>query len=176
MAIQLLGPGNTPWSYAVVLLVYAALFVIMLHAQDAVPLNQRRAYWVLYAVWAPAVFAGNYAFYRLGIMSFLPWANNFFHTFIWIGFCLSFLYVASRSRPAWHQFLMFAAYSAIVKFAEHGILGTWEQAHFFGIQGNVAYIIGWSLLDGLYPFISMVVLSLAARVMEGVPSPRTTYA
>ena len=26
-------------------------------------------------------------------MSFLPWLTNFMHTFVWIGVCLSYLYL-----------------------------------------------------------------------------------
>ncbi len=50
----------------------------------------------------------------------------------------------------WQQLVLFAIYSLAVKFAENKVLGTWEFDHFFFIDGNLAYIIGWSLVDGLY--------------------------
>jgi hypothetical protein len=97
-------------------------------------------------------------------MSFLPWLNNGLHTFVWIGLCLGFLYAWSHRKPMWLQFVLFAAFSLVVKIAERAILGTWEHDHFFGIRGNAAYIIGWSLLDGLYPVLSLYGLKLVRRV------------
>jgi hypothetical protein len=52
------------------------------------------------------------------------------------------------------SFLSF--FSFLVKVGERWILGTWDLPYFFFIKGNITYIIGWSLLDGLYPCISMV--------------------
>ena len=31
-------------------------------------------------------------------MSFLPWINNFMHTFLWIGMCLTWIYLGGPSR------------------------------------------------------------------------------
>ena len=165
---EILGANNGLLDYALVLAVYAALFILMRYGNERVELNFVRTYWVLFFGWAVSVFAGNYLFYRLGIMSFLPWLNNFFHTFIWIGLCLSFLYAGAHRKPLVEQFALFAIFSFIVKWAEHEILGTWEMDRFFFIEGNHAYIIGWSLMDGLYPIISAIGLSFVSKFVRGV--------
>jgi hypothetical protein len=168
---NLLGVGNGPLNYVLVLAVYAALFLVMRHAHQSVELNFRRTYWTLYFGWAVSVFFGNYLFYKIGIMSFLPWVDNFLHTFIWIGLCLGFLYAGSYFKAFWEQFALFAIFSFLVKWAEHQILGTWEFGHFFFIQGNIAYIVGWSLMDGLYPLLSAIGLKFISRFMEGIIVP-----
>jgi hypothetical protein len=168
---EILGAGNEITDYLVVLAVYGALFIVMRYANERVELNFRKTFWILFVGWGVGVFLGNYLFYRLGIMSFLPWLNNFLHTFIWIGLCLSFLYAGAYRKPLWEQFALFAIFSFIVKWAEHTILGTWELDHFFFIKGNLAYILGWSLMDGLYPIISAFGLKLVSKFMTGVITP-----
>jgi len=163
-----LGAGNDLGRYALVLLVYAALFVIMRYAHARVEPEFRKTYWVLFWGWGIGTFLANYALYRLGAMSFLPWLNNFFHTFVWIGLCLGFLYAGSWRRPWLEQFLLFAIFSFIVKVAERLILGTWEHGSFFFIPGNIAYLIGWSLMDGLYPTVSKVALKILRRFIPGL--------
>jgi hypothetical protein len=161
-----LGPGNGFGEYALVLLVYGALFVVMRYAHDRVETDFRRTYWILFWGWGIGTFIANYLLFRFGAMSFLPWLNNFFHTFVWIGFCLGFLYAGAHRRPALEQFLLFAIFSFIVKAAERIILGTWEHDHFFFIQGNLAYLIGWSLMDGLYPTVSVVGLRALRELFQ----------
>lgn len=168
---DLLGPRNSVVEYLAVLAVYGSLFIVMRYANARIELNFRKTFWVLFFGWSIGVFAGNYAFYRIGIMSFLPWLNNFFHTFIWIGLCLGFLYAGAHRKPFWEQFALFAIFSLIVKWAEREILGTWELDHFFFIQGNLAYVIGWSLMDGLYPLLSAIGLRIVSRFVRGVVTP-----
>jgi len=168
---QLLGPNNSVLDYVALLAVYGALFLLMRHAKPTIELNFQRTFWILFFGWSVGVFIGNYIFFLIGIMSFLPWLNNFFHTFIWIGLCLGFLYAGAHKKPFWEQFALFAIYSFLVKWAEHEILGTWEFDHFFFIQGNLAYIIGWSLMDGLYPLLSKIGLRIVAKFVEGVVTP-----
>ena len=168
---EILGAGNGITDYLAVLAVYGALFIVMRYANETVELNFRKTFWILFVGWGVGVFIGNYLFYLLGIMSFLPWLNNFFHTFIWIGLCLGFLYAGAHRKPMWEQFALFAIFSFIVKWAEHTILGTWELDHFFFIEGNLAYIIGWSLMDGLYPILSALGLKLVSKFVSGVITP-----
>ena len=168
---EILGAGNEITDYVIVLAVYGALFIVMRYANETVELNFRKTFWILFVGWGVGVFIGNYLFYLLGIMSFLPWLNNFLHTFIWIGLCLSFLYAGAHRKPMWEQFALFAIFSFIVKWAEHTILGTWELDHFFFIEGNLAYIIGWSLMDGLYPILSALGLKLVSKFATGVITP-----
>jgi hypothetical protein len=168
---EILGTNNGLLNYSLVIAVYAALFVVIRYAGGKVELNFVRTYWALFFGWAFSVFAGNYLFYMLGVMSFLPWLNNFIHTFIWIGLCLSFLYAGARSKPMLVQFALFAIFSFIVKWAEHEILGTWEMDRFFFVRGNLAYITGWSLLDGLYPIISAFGLGIISKFVRGILRP-----
>ena len=169
---QFLGANNGLGDYALVILVYAGLFVVMQQIYPRIEAEYRKSFWLLFAVYAVGIFLGNYALYLLGVMSFLPWLNNIFHTAIWIGLCLSYLYGGSYRKPFWVQFVLFAAFSYAVKLAEHHILGTWEFGHFFGIPGNVAYILGWSLVDGLTPLLSLIVLRAASSFTAGLVTPQ----
>jgi hypothetical protein len=116
------------------------------------------------------VFVANYVLFRLGVMSFLPWVNNFMHTFVWIGLCLTVLYLGLREdEPLPVQFVVFATFSLIVKYAEQLLFGTWDLGHFFYVfRGNTAYILGWSLADGLYPVITLYGLRLLGRWLAGL--------
>lgn len=171
-----LGAGNTLGDYLLVLVFYAALVVLMRYGNAHVEPEFRRTYWFLAASWAIGTFVGNYLLYRAGFMSFLPWLNNFMHTAIWIGLCLSFLYAGARARPWLEQFLLFAIFSFLVKAAEHQILGTWELDHFFFLNGNSAYLLGWSAADGLYPALSVAALRLLRRWIPGLVVPQAPRA
>lgn len=162
------GTGNGWMDYLYVLLIYFLLYIVMRYANRRIELNFKKSARVLGISWAVAVFIGNYAFYKMGIMSFLPWLNNAIHTFIWIGLCLSFLYAGCYRKPIWEQCLLFSIFSFIVKYAEREILSTWKMDNFFGIEGNLAYIIGWSMMDGLYPFISKIALKLFSKFIPGI--------
>jgi hypothetical protein len=169
MMDQIFGSGNSILAYVLVLAVYAGLFISVYPRMDP---NFRRSFWVLYVVWAFGIFIGNYLFYLMGIMSFLPWLNNFIHAFIWIGVCLGFMYAVSYKRPLWEQLVLFAIFSFVVKVTENKVLGTWEFGRFFFIEGNLAYIIGWSLVDAAYPIGSAVVLMIASRFIKGLVVPK----
>ncbi len=155
----------TPLRILGVLALYAALFAIIRFNKRGLSHSDKRLFITIALGWAVLVFSGNYAFYKIGIMSFLPWINNFMHCFLWIGTCLTYLYLSVRdSQPLVLQCLAFATFSLIVKYAEQLLLGTWEHGHFFFIfQGNFAYVLGWSLLDGLYPLITLAGLRLLSR-------------
>jgi len=168
---QFLGPGNGWGGYLLVLLVYAGFFVVIRYGKATMGEDFRKTFWLLFVVWAAGIFFGNYAFYRLDIMSFYPWLNNFIHSFIWIGLCLGFLYAGSYRRPIWEQFVLFTMLSFAVKLAEQAILGTWVFDRFFFINGQLAYLIGWSVVDGFYPILSGLGLKLAARYIKGLAAP-----
>ena len=168
MNARLLGIGNSWTDYLLVLAFYGMLFVLIRHAHRRVELSFRVSYTYLFVGWSIGTFVANYLLFRAGVMSFLPWLNNFLHTFVWIGLCLGFLYAGAYRKPFLEQFALFAIYSLLVKLAENAVLGTWEHASFFGIPGNAAYIVGWSLMDGLYPLVSSIGLRLVARFDRGV--------
>jgi hypothetical protein len=159
----------TPTRVLGVLAFYAAVFVIIRLARERVEPFERRTFVAIGLAWAVPVFAANYLLYRAGVMSFLPWVNNFMHSFLWIGFCLTWLYLGVRgSQPMVLQFVLFTTFSLIVKYAEQKLLGTWELDNFFGIEGNGAYVLGWSLADGTYPLLTLYGLRLAARFIPGL--------
>lgn len=168
---SMLGIGNDLFDYLLLLLFYGAMFLLIRHGVRGVELNFRKNYLVLFLGWGLGVFVGNYIFYLIGIMSFLPWLNNAFHTLIWIGLALGYLYAGVYRRPLFEQISLFIVFSFLVKMAEYLLLGTWEHDNFFGIDGNAAYIVGWSIMDGLYPLISMAGLKFVGRFVDGVWSP-----
>ncbi len=155
----------TPARVLVVLAFYFALLVVIRLVKPQIEPFERRTFFVVGLCWAVPVFIANYVLYQAGAMSFLPWVTNFMHTFLWIGICLTFLYLGVREdQPMAVQFVVFATFSIIVKYAEQLAFGTWDLDHFFNVfDGNFAYVLGWSLADGLYPVITLFVLRLAGQ-------------
>ena len=160
---DILGAGNSITDYLIVLLIYLLMFLFIRYPKPVIELNYRSNFYFLAIVWALLMFSGNYLFYKLGVMSFLPWLNNFIHCFLWIGICLTWLYYASHHRPWWELFLHFSFTSFIIKMAENKILGTWHMDVFLGIDNQYAYIIAMSLVDGFYPIISNWLLKFFAK-------------
>ena len=149
---------------------YAGLFLIIRLVKPSIEPGERKTFFTIGGIWAVAVFIANYLLYRAGMMSFLPWLNNFMHTFLWIGICLSLLYLGVREdQPMAVQFVVFATFSLVVKYAEQLLFGTWELDHFFHVlRGNFAYVLGWSLADGLYPPLTFYGLRLLGRLIPGL--------
>ena len=160
----------TPGRVAALLAFYAALFTVIRLIKPRIDPDERRTALVIGGTWAVSVFIANYVLYRVGLMSFLPWINNFMHTFLWIGICLTYLYLGVRERQSMVvQFILFATFSLIVKYAEQLLFGTWDHPNFLGIfRGNTAYVLGWSLADGLYPILTKYGLRLLARFIPGL--------
>ena len=170
---DILGAGNGVPEYLVVLLVYGLMFVLIRYPKPVLELNYKRTFTFLAIFWSMLMFGGNYISYLLGIMSFLPWLNNVIHTFIWLAFCLTWLYYASNQRPLWEQVVFFVWTSFIVKVAEHLVLGTWSMPVYLGIHNPYAYIVAMSLFDGIYPVVTRGVLRFygkAAKQGESVNS------
>jgi hypothetical protein len=159
----------TPLRVLGVLAFYAAVFVIIRLSRERIEPFERKTFIAIGIAWAGPVFIANYLLYKAGAMSFLPWVNNFMHSFLWIGFCLSWLYLGVReTQPMILQFVLFTTFSLIIKYAEQKLFGTWEHDNFFGIGGNGAYVMGWSLADGTYPVLTLFGLRLAARFIPGL--------
>jgi hypothetical protein len=160
----------TPVRVLALLLFYAALFVVIRTTKKRIEPVERRTFLVIGLAWAVTVFVANYLLYTIGLMSFLPWVTNFAHTFVWIGFCLSWLYLGVRDTESLvTQCVIFATFSMLVQSTEQLLFGTWDLDHFFYVlHGNAAYILGWSLADGLYPIITLYGLRLAARWIPGL--------
>jgi hypothetical protein len=163
-------PEVTPLRVLVLALFYGALVVVMSMNGKRVEPVESKTFLIVGGVWAVSVFIANWLLYKAGVMSFLPWVNNFMHTFVWIGLCLTYLYLGVREREnLLVQCLIFATFSLIVKYAEQLLFGTWELDHFFHIiRTNWAYVLGWSIADGLYPLITLYTLRLAARRVPGL--------
>ena len=164
----ILGNANSLFDYLIVILIYFFTFILLRYPFGRVELNFRTNFKVLFIFWFLAMFAGNYVFFLLGLMSFLPWLNNLLHTFVWVGFCLTYLYSHTRKRSILLQFFLFSYFSFIIKVAENLILGSWNFDPYFFFKGKYAYIIIMSLVDGFYPVISVLVLKLSSRFIEGV--------
>ena len=147
-----------------ILAFYAALLMVIRLVEPRIEPYERRTAVAIGLGWAVPVFVANYLLYKAGLMSFLPWVTNFMHTFLWIGICLTFLYLGVREdQPMAVQVLLFATFSIIVKYAEQLAFGTWDLDHFLHVfDGNFAYVLGWSLADGTYPIITLFALRLAA--------------
>ncbi len=169
------GAGNGPLQYLIVLIGYGALFVVMRSIHARLDPDFKRSYIALGIGWFIGTFIANYLLFKVGAMSFLPWLNNFFHTFIWIALCLGFLYGGVHRRSGLEQFALFAIFSFIVKWMEYTVLGTWEHDHFFFIKGHVAYVLGWSLADGLYPVLSAAGLKLLGQFVTGLQPSQAAY-
>jgi hypothetical protein len=148
----------------VILAFYAALLMVIRLVKPRIEPCERRTALAIGLGWAVPLFVANYLLYKAGLMSYMPWLTNFMHTFLWIGVCLTFLYLGVREdQPLAAQILLFATLSLIVKYAEQLAFGTWDLGHFLHIfDGNFAYVFGWSLADGTYPIITLLALRLAA--------------
>jgi hypothetical protein len=159
----------TPLRVLAVLLFYAALLAIIRLINPRIDPVERRTVVAIGLAWAVSVFPANYGLYKADLMSYLPWVTNFMHTFLWIGICLSWLYLGVRGRHSMVTlFIVFATFSLIVKYIEQIVFGTWDLDNFFGIDGNGAYVIGWSLADGTYPILTLYGLRLASRWIPGL--------
>lgn len=159
----------TPVRILMVLLFYAALFVVMsLHGRK-IGSAERKTFLLLWLGGFVIALGANYLLFRLGVMSFLPWINNFLHTFFWIGLGFPYLYFGSTDRSAVVRFVLFTTFSLIVKYAEQLLFGTWEADNFFRVfHGNFAYIMGWSTVDGSMPFVMALGLRLVGRWIPGL--------
>jgi hypothetical protein len=153
-----------------VLAFYGALFVLIRMIRPRIAHEERKTLYLVGGTWAVSVFVANYLLARADLMSFMPWTANFMHTFLWIGVCLSWLYLGVREDHSMAaQMLVFSVLSLVVKQLEHAVFGTWEHGHFFRVfQGNAAYVLGWSLADGLYPPITLFGLRLLGRFVPGL--------
>ena len=160
----------TPLRVGAIVLFYGALLTIIRVIKPSIEPEERRTAVAIGLAWAAPVFLANYLLYRADLMSFLPWVTNFLHTFVWIGVCLTFLYLGVRTKQSMlTQIVLFTTFSLIVKYAEQILFGTWDQDNFFHVfHGNGAYVMGWSLADGTYPIITLFGLRFAARWISGL--------
>jgi hypothetical protein len=161
----------TPLRVLGALLFYAAIFTIIRRYKRRIEPDERKTFVAVGLVWAVSVFIANYLLYKAGVMSFLPWVTNFLHTFIWIGLCLTWLYLGIRDdEPLVVQCIVFATLSLVVKYAEQMLFGTWELDHFFfeDLAGNGVYVLGWSIADGTYPILTRFGLRFASKFIPGL--------
>ena len=172
---KIFGVNNSWLDYVLVLLIYGLMFLLIRYAKPKLELNYKANYTFLVLLWFFLMFTGNYFFHLFGVMSFLPWANNLIHSFIWVGLCLGWLYYCTHQRPLAEQFILFAFTSFIVKMAEHMLLGTWSMERYLGIDHPLAYLIAMSIVDGFYPIISRWVINwLSKKSTFGVYAPQLT--
>jgi hypothetical protein len=169
---EFLGAGNGLLEYLVVLLTYAGLFVVVWQIQPRLEPAHRKTFYILIPVLGVIATVANYVLFLMGVMSFMPWLNNFIHTFIWIGVVLGFTFLSVYQRPIWQQLVIFAVLSFVVKTMEHQVLSTWEMDNFFGIRWESAYMFGWSFADGfLIPLGLRYGLRLVSRYIPDLLVP-----
>jgi vacuolar-type H+-ATPase subunit I/STV1 len=170
---EILGAGNTLIDYALVLLVYGLMFLFIRYPKPTLELNYRSNFLFLSLFWGGLMFIGNYLGYRLGVMAFLPWLDNFIHSFVWVGMCLTWLYYCTHERPMWEQIIFFVFASFIIKVAEKLLIGTWSMESYLGIKHPYAYIIAMSLVDGFYPVLSnWIIKALGKKSTFGIYTPQ----
>ena len=160
----------TPLRVLGLLAFYVALFMIIRMSKKSLRPMEYKTYVAIGLAWAVPVFIANYLLYLADLMSFLPWVNNFMHTFLWIGLCLSWLYLGVRDQfSMFTQIVLFTTFSLIVKYAEQILFGTWDLDNFFHVlHGNGWYVMGWSLADGSYPVLTLFGLRFAAKHIPGL--------
>jgi hypothetical protein len=167
----ILGANNTLVDYLVTLGIYLLIYLLVRYPQRGIELNFRSSFITLYIIWSLAMFSGNYFGYLGGVMSFLPWLNNFIHSFGWVGFVLAWLYMTTRKLPMLYRFFLSAMFSFIIKFSENMILGTWSFDPYFFFEGKYAYLIIMSIVDGFYPLISDWLLKFLSKKFSSIYYP-----
>ncbi|HTR28574.1 MAG TPA: hypothetical protein VMH27_04860 [Puia sp.] len=153
----------TTGSYLLVLLIYLLVFLLVWYPRRTIELNERNAFTLLFIFWFVVIFTGNYLGYLAGVMSFLPWLDNFMHSLLWVGIALTWLYFSTLGLPWYYRCFLSGMYSFIIKYAEHTILGTWTVDPYFSFTGPYAYIIIMALVDCLYPPVSDLLLKLVSK-------------
>lgn len=170
---EILGTNNDLLDYAMVLLIYGLMFLLIRYPKPKLELNYQANYVFLVLLWAFLMFTGNYLFYRLGVMAFLPWLNNLLHSCVWVGLCLGWLYYCTHERPMWEQFVLFSFTSFIIKMTENMVLGAWAMESYFGIKNPYAYLVAMSIVDGFYPIISnWIIKALGKKSTFGIYTPQ----
>jgi hypothetical protein len=165
------GIGGTPLAYLLVLLIYVLVFLLVKYPRNTIELNSRNSFLLLYLFWSIVIFVGNYIGFLLGVMAFLPWLNNLIHSFIWVGFVLTWLYFASRSLPWYYRCFLAGMSSFIIKYSEHSILGTWTFVPYLSFTSPYAYIIVMALVDCLYPPVSDLLLGAVNKRFPAIYLP-----
>ena len=168
---KILGAYCTWIDYLLVLVVYGLIFLLVWYPKRKIELNSRCSFIVLYIFWSVAMFAGNYFGYLLGFMAFLPWLDNFIHSFGWVGFALAWLYFSTTGLPWYYRFFLSAMFSFIIKFSENFILGTWTFDPYFFFTGKYTYIIIMALIDGFYPLVSDLLLKWLNKKFPAIYIP-----
>lgn len=167
---------SDPVKILVVLVLYAFIFLVVWYDKKKLDAAEKKTFWVFYFFWSITIFIANYLGYLIGVFSFLPWfPNNFLHTFAWIGIVLTWMFLALRHHHVVVQFMAFAGFSLVVRVSEYNLFGVWDLDHFlFVFQGTDAYIIGWSVVDGLYPIAAFLVLHVFRKFISGLIPPTRT--
>jgi hypothetical protein len=91
-------PPFTPGRIALILLFYAALFVVISISGRTLTKDERKTFLLLCGAGFSIAFITNFLLFKIGAMTFLPWINNFLHSFFWIGLGFPWLYFATRGR------------------------------------------------------------------------------
>ena len=155
--------------YLVILVLYFLVFIVAWFDKRKLDGSERKTFLMLFLVWSVTIFIANYLGYKMGILSFMPWVNNFLHAFVWIGVCLSYMFLALRKQHIITQFMAYASFSLVIRYTEYKIFGVWEHDNCLNaVQGTDAYIIGWSFIDGGYGIVTILLLKLLSKKIRGL--------
>lgn len=158
-----------PTRVAVLLLLYASVFLVAWFDKRTLDAAERKTFVVLWAVWAPAVLLVNYLGAILGAITFIPWLNNVLHAVVWVGIVLTYLFLAVRHLHIALQFMAFAFFSLIVRLGEFALFGVWDHPHFLWVfRGTEASLLGWSFVDGFIPLIDLALLAVLRSKVPGL--------
>ncbi len=153
-----------------ILILYATVLFIAWWHKRKLDTAERKTFIVIYLMYAISIFFINYLGYVIGVFSYLPWfPNNFLHTFVWIGIVLTYLFMAIRKEHMVVQFMAFAAFSLVIRYAEYKIFGVWDgQGTLYESYGTDAYIALWSYVDGFYSIATFLLLRILKKWIPGL--------
>jgi hypothetical protein len=101
------------------------LFVVISISGRTLTKDERKTFLLLCGAGFSIAFITNFLLFKIGAMTFLPWINNFLHSFFWIGLGFPWLYFATRGRSPLVVFITFTTLSLVVKYIEQLLFGTW---------------------------------------------------
>ncbi|NIP57423.1 MAG: hypothetical protein GWM92_04390 [Gemmatimonadetes bacterium] len=162
-----------PAKLAVLLLLYASVFLVAWYDKRTLDRAERRTFGLLWGIWSVAVVLINYLGSLLGVITFIPWINNVLHAGVWVGIVLTYLFLALRRLPIAVQFIAVAFFSLMVRLGEFALFGLWDHPHFlWAFRGTEASLVGWSFVDGFIPLIDLALLAVLRRKVPGlIPGP-----
>ena len=134
--------------------------------------DERKTFLLLCGAGFSIAFVTNFLLFRIGAMTFLPWINNFLHSFFWIGRRVPYwLYFATRGRSPLVVFITDSPrWSLVVKYIEQLLFGTMGRSqlpphHPRKPRLHPRLVAGG---HGCLPFVMSIGLKLLSRFVPGL--------